>query len=366
MPFHLVAFIVAVLVVLWTTPLVRKAGLKAGYVDLPNARKVHQRPMVRLGGIAIFAGYGSALAVVGVSGAFASLPIATQYEFWGVVIGGLCFFVIGLLDDLFTLSPFLRLGLQVAVASLAWWAGVRIEFFSWPTLGMLQLAWLSLPLTVLWLVGMTNAINFMDGLDGLAAGICGIAAMVMLITSLFMYQPIAAILAAALAGAALGFLRYNFNPAKIFMGDGGAYFMGFTLAGIGIIGLVKTVTTVAVLLPFIILAVPILDTSTVIVDRLLRGKSPFVADKRHLHHRLIGAGLSQRIAVLFIYALAFWVGSFAMAFANIPGGKAYLLVATLFIPVYGVHLVFQIRKSRQKDAQEDLTDEEDVETPTSP
>jgi UDP-GlcNAc:undecaprenyl-phosphate GlcNAc-1-phosphate transferase len=104
----------------------------------------------------------------------------------------------------------------------------------------------------------------------------------------------------------------------------------------------------------------------VIVDRLLRGKSPFVADKRHLHHRLIGAGLSQRIAVLFIYALAFWVGSFAMAFAHIPGGKAYLLVATLFIPVYGVHLVFQIRKSRQKDAQEDLTDGEDVEAPTSP
>ncbi len=351
MPYHLVAFLVAVLVVLWTTPLIKKMGLKAGFVDVPNARKVHQQPMVRLGGIGIFLGYACALALVGISGAFESLPTPTQSEMWGVIGGGFGFFLIGLLDDLFTLSPFLRLILQSIVAGLAWSAGVSIDFFSLPTFGIIQLGWFSLPVTVFWLVGMTNAINFMDGLDGLAAGVSGIAAVVMLIVSLFIYQPVSALLAAALAGAALGFLRYNFNPAQIFMGDGGAYFMGFTLAGISIIGLVKTITTVAVILPFVILAIPILDTSTVILDRLLRGKSPFKADKRHLHHRLLMAGLSQRVSVLFIYSLALWVGSLALVLAKIPAGPAYMLGSSLLLAFALWHLIQRRHETMKRDAE---------------
>jgi UDP-GlcNAc:undecaprenyl-phosphate/decaprenyl-phosphate GlcNAc-1-phosphate transferase len=362
MPFHFVAFLVAILVVLWTTPQVKKFGLKAGFVDLPNARKVHQEPMVRLGGIAIFTGYICAVAIVGISGAFnlpSPLPISAQYEFLGVVLGGLGFFLIGLLDDLFTLSPFLRLGLQAVVASLAWSAGVRIDFFSLPYIGVIQLDWLSLPVTVFWLVGMTNAINFMDGLDGLAAGISGIAAVVLLIVSLWIDQRITALLAAALAGSALGFLRYNFNPAQIFMGDGGAYFMGFTLAAISVVGLVKTVTTVAVILPFIILAIPILDTSTVIVDRLLRGKSPFQADKRHLHHRLLMVGLSQRLSVLFIYSLALWVGSVALVLAKIPDGKAYAFGSTLLLGFAVYSLVQQVQKTRTAERKKNQLDSEE-------
>lgn len=331
MPYHLVAFLVASLVVLWTTPIVKKVGLKTGYVDLPNPRKVHQRPMVRLGGISIFVGTLVALLSVWLTGGFGKLAPAEEYGIWGVTVGGFAFFLIGLADDLFTLSPFVRLFLQVVVATLAWQVGVDIQFFTIPFLGLVDLGWLSLPVTVVWLVGMANAINFIDGLDGLAAGVSGIAAVVMLIVSLFMDQPAAALVAAALAGSALGFLRYNFNPAQIFMGDGGAYFMGFTLAGIGVIGLVKSVTTAAVLLPYLILAVPIVDTSAVVLDRLRCGKSPFAADKRHLHHRLLQAGLSQRAIVLFIYALTLWVGSLAMAFSGLPGGGAYALGATLLI-----------------------------------
>ncbi|PZD74192.1 putative undecaprenyl-phosphate N-acetylglucosaminyl 1-phosphate transferase [Acaryochloris thomasi RCC1774] len=333
MPYHLVAFVVAALVVLVTTPIVKKIGLKSGYVDLPNPRKVHSRPMVRLGGISIFLGSLTALMLVWFAGGFGYLPPPSEYEIWGVTFGGLLFFVIGLLDDLFTLSAKSRLVMQLGVATMAWTMGVRIEFFTVPFIepSLINLGLWSLPVTLVWLVGMTNAINFTDGLDGLAAGISGIAAVVMLITSLFMNQPAAAILAAALAGGALGFLRYNFNPAQIFMGDGGAYFLGFTLAGIGVIGLVKTVTTVAVVLPFLILAVPILDTSTVVANRLLRGQSPFAADKRHLHHRLLDAGLSQRRIVLFIYALTFWVGSIAMAYAGVPWGKVYAVIATLLL-----------------------------------
>ncbi|KGF73353.1 glycosyl transferase [Neosynechococcus sphagnicola sy1] len=335
MPHHLynlVAFLISALVVLCITPLVRKVALKSGRVDLPNARKVHQGPMVRLGGVAIFAGVLFALLSVWALGGFGLQATAKSNEVWGVTIGGLACFLIGLADDLFGLSASVRLLLQAMVAATAWYMGVHIDFLTIPFVGLVHLPdALSLIMTVIWLVGMANAINWIDGLDGLAAGVSGIAAVVMLITSLFMQQPAAALIAAALAGGALGFLRYNFNPAQIFMGDGGAYFIGFTLAGVGVIGLVKSLTTVAVVLPYVILAVPILDMSAVIVARLRRGKSPFVADKRHLHHRLLQAGISHRLTVLYIYVLTLWVGTLALAVSGIPSGLGSAIGATLLL-----------------------------------
>lgn len=330
--YHVAAFIVSVGVVLLTTPIVRRIGLKSGRVDNPGGRKIHNRPMVRLGGVSIFLGMVAALLVVWWTGGFGLLPPDKEYEVWGVTIGGLAFFLLGLADDLFNLSPFVRLFVQIVVATLAWAAGVQIDFLTIPSIGLIPMAdWVSLLITVVWLVGMANAINWIDGLDGLAAGVSGIAAVVMLFVCLYMKQPAAALIAASLAGGTLGFLRYNFNPAQIFMGDGGAYFIGFTLAGIGVIGLVKSVTAVAVVLPYIILAVPILDMSAVILDRLRRGKSPFQADKRHLHHRLLQAGLSQRLTVIFIYSLTLWVGSLAMAFSGMPSGLGYAIGATVVL-----------------------------------
>lgn len=332
--YHLLAFVASSLVVLGSTPIVRAIGLKTGFVDRPGGRKVHDTPMVRLGGVSIFLGTLVALLLVWWTGGFLDgngqlLGPEDEYEMWGVTIGGLLFFLIGLADDLFSLRASSRLLLQVFVAALAWWmGGVQIEFLSIPFFGLTEIGPLSLPITVIWLVGMANAINWIDGLDGLAAGVSGIAATVMLVVCLFMNQPAAALIAAALAGGALGFLRYNFNPAQIFMGDGGAYFMGFTLAGVGVVGLVKSTAVTAVLLPYLILAVPILDMSAVILDRLRSGLSPFAADKRHLHHRLLNAGLSHRLAVLFIYALTLWVGSLAMAFAGLPSGFIYAMAAT--------------------------------------
>jgi UDP-GlcNAc:undecaprenyl-phosphate/decaprenyl-phosphate GlcNAc-1-phosphate transferase len=333
--YPILAFTLAALVVLGATPLVKKTALRCGFVDQPNLRKVHQRPMVRLGGVAMFAGFAIALLAVWCFGGFGVLKTAKEYEIFAVTLGALAYFAIGLLDDLLNLSPFTRLVMQVIVAIAAWSAGVQISFLTIPGAGMVQLPEaLSLTITVIWLVGITNAINWIDGLDGLAAGVSGIAAGVMMITCLFMNQPGAALIAAALAGCSLGFLRYNFNPAQLFMGDGGSYFIGFTLAGVGVIGLVKSVTTVAVLLPYLILAVPILDMSAVILDRLRRGKSPFIADKRHLHHRLLEAGLSHRRTVLFIYSLTLWVGSLALAFSGVvPSGFAYAGIATLLISI---------------------------------
>jgi UDP-GlcNAc:undecaprenyl-phosphate GlcNAc-1-phosphate transferase len=346
--YHLLAFLAALAVVLCTTPFVNRLGFKLGLFDPPGGRKIHQRPMVRLGGIAIFAGTIAALLVVWWLGGFGILPTSKEYEVWGVAIGGIAFFLIGLADDVFGLSPFSRLLMQVIVAILAWNAGVQIKFLTlpWSDIGLTILPdWVNLPITVIWLVGMANAINMIDGLDGLAAGVSGIAATVMLVVSLFMNQPAAALIAAALAGATIGFLRYNFNPAQIFMGDGGAYFLGFTLAGIGVIGLVKSVATAAVLLPYLILAVPILDISAVVVDRLRRGQSPFAADKRHLHHRLLKAGLPQRLIVIFIYSLTLWVGTLALAVSGIPSGVGYAIAATLLLTFTSWHVWKTARQS---------------------
>lgn len=335
--YHLIAFLVSMTVVLWCTPVVKTIGLKGGHVDRPDPRKVHRQPIVRIGGIAIFAGTTIALLIVWWLGGFGLLPPDKDAEIWGVTIGGIFFFFIGLADDLFNLSPSSRLLIQSIVATFAWWKGVKIDFLSIPHYGLIHIDqwWLSLPITIIWLVGMVNAINWIDGLDGLAAGVSGIAAVVMLIVSLFMQQPAAALIAAALAGGALGFLRYNFNPAQIFMGDGGAYFIGFLLAGVGVIGLAKTAAVTAVVLPYVILAVPIVDMSIVIISRVSKGKSPFLADKSHIHHRLIEAGVSQRLTVLFIYALTLWVGSFALVFSGIPSGGVYALGATLLLLYVG-------------------------------
>lgn len=330
--YHLVAFFISLSVVLWSTPLIERLGFKIGCVDHPGERKVHKRPMVRMGGVAIFAGTLISLLIVWWTGGFGVLTAEKSDEIWGLTVGGLAFFLIGLADDLFTLSAPFRLLMQIMVAGVAWQMGVQVEFLTIPGTGLVSLPdWISLPVTVVWLVGMANAINMIDGLDGLAAGVSGIAAVIMMIVSLFMHQPAAALIAACLAGSAIGFLRYNFNPARIFMGDGGAYFMGFTLAGVGVVGLVKGVTTAAVLLPYLILAVPILDISAVVVARLRHGKSPFAADKRHLHHRLLQAGLSQRLIVLFIYSLTLWVGSLALAFSGIRIGSVVVIGATVLL-----------------------------------
>ena len=353
--YHLIAFLVSASVVLWTTPIVKKFGLQSGLFDVPDKRKVHQRPMVRLGGVSIFIGTLTALLVVWWSGGFvdakgAILPPGEEYEIWGVTLGGIAFFLIGLADDLFGLSAFTRLLVEVIVASLAWKAGVQIAFLSMPLIGMVNLPpWISLIITVVWLVGMVNATNWIDGLDGLAAGVSAIAAVVMLIVCLFMGQPAAALIAAALAGGLIGFLRYNFNPAQIFMGDGGAYFVGFTLAGVGVIGLVKTTAVTSVVLPYLILAVPILDMSAVILDRIRRGKSPFKPDKRHLHHRLLEVGLSHRMSVIFIYSLTIWAGSLALAFAGIPFGKIYVMGATLLLIYPAVKVWQQVARMKKEE-----------------
>lgn len=330
LPF-VIAFLTATGVALLLTPTVRLLGLKWGWVDMPNERKIHTRPMVRPGGISIFLAVTCALLLVWGLGWFGTLPPNKEYEVWGVTIGAVLFFCLGLADDFLNLPALPRLLIQIVIATAAWKAGVDVASLSLPVIGIVKLGWLSLPITVIWLVGVVNAINFIDGLDGLASGVCGIAAVVTFVVAVFTGQWAAALISAAVAGGTLGFLRYNFYPAKIFMGDGGAYFLGFMLGGLSVIGVVKVVTTVALVIPFCILAVPIFDTASVIVQRLRTGVSPFKADKRHLHHRLLEAGLSHPKTVIVIYAITLWAGSIALAISGMPAGGTYAAVATLIL-----------------------------------
>jgi UDP-GlcNAc:undecaprenyl-phosphate/decaprenyl-phosphate GlcNAc-1-phosphate transferase len=322
-----IAFAIAMFVVFRVIPLVKSIALKYRQFDLPNNRKVHQKPMVRLGGLAIFVGTFLAILVVYALGGFAT---ATP-GLWGVILGSCGFFFVGLVDDLIGLSAMTRLALQVGIAGGAWYMGVRIEFVTLPGMALTHLGLLSLPLTVLWLTGVVNAINWIDGLDGLASGVSAIAIGTMFVICLFTNQAVAALLSAALLGSLLGFLYFNFNPAQIFMGDGGAYLVGFMMASVSVMGLAKSAVVTAILLPLIILAVPILDMSAVIFNRLRHGKSPFKADQRHLHHRLLRAGLTHRFTVLVIYALSLWAGSVAIVCVGIPNALIVLLLATVIL-----------------------------------
>jgi UDP-GlcNAc:undecaprenyl-phosphate/decaprenyl-phosphate GlcNAc-1-phosphate transferase len=323
--YYLLSFLTALIAVLLSIPFVKNLALKYGCIDAPSARKVHQVPIPRLGGISIFAGTALALGLAWLTGAFNFVAPEMQTDTLTICWGSACFFLIGLLDDLLGLPAIGRLVMQLGIASLVWLAGVRIEFLTIPGLGLTPIEWLSLPITVLWFTGVVNAINWIDGLDGLASGVSGIAAIVSFIICLYTGQPLAALIGLTLSGSLFGFLFYNFNPARIFMGDGGSYFIGFLLAGVG---LVKGVTATAIFLPLIILAVPLLDMSVVILARLYRGHSPFVADKRHLHHRLLETGLSHRSVVLVIYALTLWAGSLAIILVGIPSSPMILGGAT--------------------------------------
>ncbi len=334
-------------------PLVRRLGLRWGLVDPPDARKQHTLPMVRLGGIGIVAGFSLALALTWSWGGFAELPPARDEVIWTTLAGALCFFVIGLADDLFALPPLPRLMGQVLVAMAVWNQGVRIGSIELP-FGLINgLPILFLPpslsvlATVIWLVGITNAINWLDGLDGLAAGVSGIAAVGLLSVSFSLNQPAAGLLAAALAGASLGFLRHNFNPARIFMGDGGSYFLGFALAAISIVGPAKGLTSVSLLLPLLILSLPLADMSAVIMGRLSEGRSPFYPDRRHLHHRLLRAGLSHRRTVVLIYAFTQWLAALALVVANAEMRFLWLALATAVL----IAVLVATRRQIQQEAR---------------
>ncbi len=295
----LVALLIAAVVALVLTLPVRSLAFKIGAVAQPGGRRVHQKPTAQAGGLAIYAGVWIALLVF-------NWPLQAPYL--GMLIGSALLLAMCLADDIKSLSPWLRLVGQFVVAAVAFYGGVAVHGVTNPlsalgTYHYISLGWWSAPLTIVWIMAITNAMNWLDGLDGLVAGVAALAGLTIMVGAGTTGIPVVAVAAGALAGGCLGFLPHNFNPAKIFMGDTGAMFLGYMLACIAVIGPFKMATTVAVLVPLLVLGVPIFDTVTGIIRRLAAGKSPMAPDRGHIHHRLIDRGLTVRQAVLFIYLM---------------------------------------------------------------
>ncbi len=291
----------ALAIVIVFTPAVAGMARRLGAVDLPDERRVHRIPIPRLGGLAMFFG------IIVPSLAFLDLSRPVR----GLLVGAAVATGVGAIDDFRGLAWWEKLAGQILAGSIPPIFGVWIDHFTFPFLGVYDLpVWLGGPLTVLWIVAVMNMVNFLDGLDGLAAGVCGIAGFTFALIALSLGKPTAAAFSAIVLGATLGFLRHNFFPARVFMGDSGAMLLGFSLAAVSVEGLLKTAATVALFFPLLVLAVPILDTGFVVARRLKYHMPITAPDKAHLHHRFVRLGFSQPRAVLYIY---FWVGTLAAA-----------------------------------------------------
>ena len=330
------AIVIAFAISFGATPIVKSFAQKVGAMDVPGeARRVHTHPIPRMGGLAIFLGF--ILCVV----LFADITRQVQ----GILLGSVVIVITGAVDDIVSLPAWLKFLIQLAAAIIAVSHGVVIEVmrnplpFSWSD--GLALGVLSLPITILWIVGITNSVNLIDGLDGLAVGVSTISSITMLVVSLLVADPNVAIILAALTGACVGFMPYNLNPAKIFMGDTGALLLGYVLATVSVLGLFKFYALVTFAVPVLALAVPLSDTVFSFFRRILRGQSPMRPDRGHFHHRLIDMGLSQKQAVAILYSISAILGLAAVVLAASGAVRVTLLVLTFVIATFVWYRIYR-------------------------
>ena len=340
------ALLVAAVLAFAVTPLVKRLAQKVGAMDVPtDGRRMHHRPIPRMGGLAIF----TAFLVSTLLFAFPEI----DREVRGILLGAVIIVILGVLDDIFTLHAGLKFVVQIAAAVVTVLHGCRIEHF----MGLQLATWLSYPVSVIWIVTITNAVNFIDGLDGLAAGVCAISAGAMLVVALLVADFMSAVMLAAIVGACVGFIPYNFNPAKIFMGDTGSTFLGFMLSTISIYGLFKMYAIISFAVPFLVLGLPIFDICFAVVRRVSKGQSPMHADRGHVHHRLIDMGFSQKQAVAIAYMLSAILGMAAVVLTN--DGETQALIFLAAVVVVGGIGFWVIFGHRHKDAQKHKEDSAD-------
>ncbi len=317
--------VAAALVALAATPLASVFARRVGALDHPSGRRIHTRPTPRLGVLVPTLYY---------------LPDDPQAR--ALVAGAVLVALIGAVDDILGLDPAVKLVGQVACATIPVSAGLTIDHITLPLVGVHNLGIAEYPVTVVWFVAIVNMINFIDGMDGLAAGVAGLAAMNFAVIAASLNRADPAILAASIFGACAAFLVFNFHPARVFMGDTGSMFLGFMVAGVAVSGVMKSAAAVALLLPLLVLAIPILDTSFVILKRIKHGRPVYTADRSHFHHRFFTIGWGQRKTVLALYGWCLLMGGVAMAIRFVPyraedGG--WLLGGTLVITAAGVMAV---------------------------
>ena len=318
------ALLVAAVVAFITTPVVRSLAFRIGAVDVPkDNRRMHNHPIPRMGGLAIFFGF--------ILSAIIFVPLETPIR--GMLLGGVIIVILGIFDDIYALPAKPKFLIQIVSALIAVLMGNQIDVLSNPNIfssdPYWELGWLSIPISVLWIVGITNAVNLIDGLDGLACGVSTISSLTMLVIALVAAEPQVAFLMAALAGGCIGFLPYNLNPAKIFMGDTGSTFLGFILATVSIQGLFKSYAIISFAVPFLMLGLPIFDTCFAIFRRVSHGQSPMSPDRGHIHHRLIDMGFNQKQAVAVLYVISAILGLSAVMLTTTSALKAMLFLLAL-------------------------------------
>lgn len=294
-------------------------------MDIPkDQRRMHTKPMPRFGGMSMFLGTEVALSVF----------LHSDPKVLVIVLGGACIYFVGVIDDIWGLSPKLKFALQIVAAVVVYIGGIQIEFVKNPFDEKAYVffpGWLSFLITVLWVVGITNTVNLIDGLDGLAAGVAAIASMCIAYTAVLSGQYEVGLAMLAVSGGALGFLPFNFHPAKIFMGDSGSLFLGFMIAAVSILGSTKGATLIATIVPFLVLGLPIFDTIFAIIRRWVNGYPIMRADKGHIHHRIMATGLGQRRTVLIMYCISAIMGTIAILVV-----QRMLVEALLLLLVAGV------------------------------
>ena len=335
------AFIMALVLSFACTPIARNFAYKIGAIDVPrDKRRMHKKPIPRLGGLAIFSGFYVSV-----------LVFCTQYmtkEIRGMLIGSVIIVALGIFDDVLALKPSQKFIFQLIATAIPVYCGVRItslpDFFGGANAYISLNIYAQYIVTIIWLLGILNAVNLIDGLDGLAVGVSAIMAVCVTVIVVLLQSPAVAIIAAALAGSCLGFIPYNYNPAKLFMGDTGSMFIGYTLAVMSVMGLFKAYAIIAFAIPFLIFGLPIFDMIFVSIRRVLNGKSPMAADKTHLHHRLIDLGFTQKQAVAIMYAIAAILGLTAVLIAGEGFMRAIVLVVIVFIVVIMCSLIMYKHK----------------------
>ena len=360
--YALLAMVIAAVVSLATTPLVKMLAGKVGAVDVPkDNRRMHDHPIPRLGGLAIFLGFMIAVLLL--------IPLDTPKK--GMLLGAVIIVILGVFDDIHALPALPKFIVQIIAAVIAAVAGNRIEVLSNPNIfsdnPTWVLGWLSVPVTVIWIVAITNAVNLIDGLDGLACGVSTISSVIMLVIALMVSELDVAMMMGALAGACIGFLPYNFNPAKIFMGDTGATFLGYIMATVSVQGMFKMYNLISFVAPFLMLGLPIFDVCFAVIRRVSKGQSPMKPDRSHVHHRLIDMGLSQKQTVGVLYVISAILGLSAVVLTASGALKAIVFLLAMAVVGFAAWHIFlggHGRKGEGKRPKEEVTEEEEDHGPS--
>ena len=355
--FMIFAFIVSFAFTFATTPLVRRFAFKIGAIDIPkDNRRMHKKPTPRIGGLAIIFGF-----------TVATLCFAQpSRQLYGTLAGAAIIAVMGVIDDCKNLPAKLKFVIQIIAALVVVFAGdIKIDVFTNPNFlsdnpYWVLPEWLSVTLTVIWIVFITNAVNFIDGLDGLAAGVSAIMSISLVFISIRVGEYSIAILGIALMGSCFGFLPFNFNPAKIFMGDTASTFLGFMLATLSIQGVFKSYAVISFAVPLLILGLPLFDALFAMIRRILRGQSPMTADRGHLHHRLVDMGFSQKQTVFILYAISGVLGITAVLLAESGVLRALLLVICVLILLLIGSMLGKNSYVHQHQDNRNLTDDNEI------